>query len=62
MSKYTTVRLNVRLHVQDFSFKNNCINGVVLPLFVSGIIHSLRTDYIMTYIVRAQAIFCAQAI
>ena len=50
------------MHVQDFSFKNNCINGVVLPLFVSGIIHSLRTDYIMTYIVCAQAIFCAQAI
>ena len=31
MSKYTTVRLNFTIHIQDFSFKNNCINGIALP-------------------------------
>ena len=27
----TTVRLNFTLHVQDFSFKNYYVNGIVLP-------------------------------
>jgi hypothetical protein len=32
MSKYTTVRLHFMLHIpQHFSFKNNCVNDIVLP-------------------------------
>ena len=35
MSKYITVRLNFTIHVQNFSFKNDCINiGIVLPYVV----------------------------